>query len=164
MAVSGTGTKPMGSTVDPAMVNQQHYDARSGAPKKTQTDFPVKGGMKDINAQSGTTGGIGGGKFAGAPDASSPNPLDPEPQVKVFKRQPTVLSTPWNMKGASPDMSPSQQNGKDVHGMPQGTALADSPTAGKVLGGAILSGSTKLPDTVKAASGPAPAYTGKDPN
>jgi hypothetical protein len=161
MAVSGTGTKPMGSTVDPAMVDQQHYDARSGAPKKTQTSFPVKGGMKDMNAQSGTTGGIGGGKFDGAPDASSPNPLDPEPRVKVIK---PVLNTPWGMKGASPDMSPSQQNGKDVHGMPQGTSLADSPTAGKVLGNAILSGSTKLPGTVSGASGPAPAYTGKDPN
>ena len=36
--------------------------------------------------------------------------------------------------------------------------------AGKVLGEAILSGSTKLPASVSAASGSAPAYTGKDPN
>jgi hypothetical protein len=40
----------------------------------------------------------------------------------------------------------------------------DNELGGKVLGEAILSGATKLPAATTDASGPAPAYTGKDSN
>lgn len=158
MAVSGSGTKPMGSTIDPAMQDQTSYDARKGAPKRVQAATPITWGMKDMNAQSGVTSGVGGGKTG--PDASSPNPLDPEPREKNLVRQPSVLATSWGMKGASISLGEgnSHVDGKDLHGMPQGTSLASSPTSGKVLNNAVLSGSSKLPDTValKTDSGAAP--------
>jgi hypothetical protein len=159
MAVSGSGTKPMGATIDPAMqdhVTSSPINPRSGAAKKAQTDFPTKWGHRDMNVESGNTAGLApGGKIgpndatgalAGAPDASSPNPLDPEPRGKTLRRQPGAeIKTPWGMTDA---------NGKGV----------DPNAAGKVLGEAILSGSTKLPASTSEASGPAPAYSGRDPN
>lgn len=131
-----------------AFSDQTHFDARAGAPKKVQTSFPDSKGMKDMNEQSGVTGGIGGGGFKGAPDASSPNPLDPEPRVKVMHKQSQVLAPVWDSKGAAPDMSPSHQTGKDVHGMPPGTPLGSSPSAGKVLSEAVLSGASKIPENI----------------
>ena len=165
MAVQGSG---LGAGPDKGeFVDQTHYDARSGAPKHALKSFDTKWGMKDRTMLSGNTAGLVASDPKTGPDASSPNPLDPEPRVKELKRQPTVLSTSWGTKGAAPDMSPSQTSGKDLHGMPQGTALGSSPTAGKVLGEAVISGATKLPGSVseKTDSGKAPkAWPASDDN
>lgn len=149
MAVQGSGLGK--GPDDGAFTEQTKYDARKGAAKRAQTSFPTKWGMSDQTKLSGIapSESVGAnnasGALSGPPDASSPNPLDPEPRVKNLKRQPQVLQPTWQSKGAAPDMSPSQKTGKDVHGMPPGTSLGSSPTAGKVLGEAVLSGSTSLP-------------------
>lgn len=146
MAVKGSGTSPMKDNPDPPMVEQTHYDARSGAPKKAQTAFPVKWTMRDMNKESGVTAGLAPGETG--PDASSPNPLDPETPAqrgKTLKRQPSPLKPSWGMRG----------------GMGQ---TVDPDIAGKVLGEAILSGATKLPSVTSAQSGPGVVYTGRDPN
>lgn len=149
MAVQGSGLGK--GPDDGAFTEQTKFDARGGSAKRAQTSFPDKWGMKDQTKLSGIapSESIGpnnaSGALTGAPDASSPNPLDPEPRVKNLKKQSQVLQPSWQMKGAAPDMSPSQKTGKDVHGMPPGTPLGSSPTAGKVLDEAVLSGSSKLP-------------------
>jgi hypothetical protein len=146
MAVQGSG---LGAGPDPKMVNSQNYDARNGAAKKPQTDFAVKGGMKDQNAPSGVTSAVGPVHPGKGPDASMKDVMDPYSAAdkgKTLRRQPTVLAASWGMKSD-----------------PERGSL-DSNLSGKVLGEAILSGSTKLPGAVKAASGAGPAYTGKDPN
>jgi hypothetical protein len=129
-------------------VDQTSFNARSGAPKKPQTTFAVKDGMKDQNAPSGVTSAIAPIHPAVGPDASAADVMDPETPAqrgKTLRRQPTVLEAKWGMKGG---------DGQDV----------DPNLAGKVLGEAILSGATKLPASTSAAGGPAAAYTGKDPN
>ena len=123
MAQQGSG---LGSGPDPKMedrVTDKPNDPRSGAAKKTQTAFPDKWGMKDMT----TLSGVGPANAGSGPDASSPNPLDPEPQAKVLRRQPGDLK-------ANP--------GTPVDG--DGDGL-DQNIGGKVLGEAILSGSTTLP-------------------
>ena len=161
MAVKGSG---IGSGPDPKMVDQTHYDARKGAPKKAQTDFPVKGGMKDQNAPSGVTSAIAPIHPGVGPDASAADVMDPETPAqrgKTLRRQPGgvgaqtsngdwvpgKLNSSWGMKGG---------NGQGV----------DNDMSGKVLGEAILSGSTRLPASTSTTtdSGAAPKYTGKDPN
>ena len=146
MAVKGSGTVARANNPDPAMVDQTKYDARSGAAKHAQTSFPTKWGMTDQTKMSGLGPGIGGPN--GAPDASSPNPLDPEPRVKNLRRQPVKMEAKWGMKGASQTdgMSDSHVTGKTLETpMPDGTKLGAEAMAGKVLGEAILSGSSKLP-------------------
>ena len=69
------------------MSDQTSYDARSGAGKRPQTSFPDKWGMKDMTEFSGA----GPSDPGTGPDASSPNPLDPEPRVKELHKQPSVL-------------------------------------------------------------------------
>jgi hypothetical protein len=147
MAQQGSG---LGAGPDPAMqdrVTSSPINPRSGAAKKAQTSFPVKEGMKDQTVLSGNTAGISPNDPGKGPDASSPNPLDPEPRVKTLRRQPMPgqEATPWGMVDG---------NGKGL----------DQNAAGKVLGEAILSGASKLPGSTSAASGPAPAYSGRDPN
>jgi hypothetical protein len=146
MAVQGSGTKPMGATVDPAMksgVTSSPINPRSGAAKKTQTSFPVHPSMADQQSFKGASPGDSGS----GPDASSPDVMDPSPR-RTLKRQPQILKTPWNsMDNLGPNRS-----------------SLDANASGKVLGNAVLSGSTKLPDAATAASGAGPAYTGKDPN
>ena len=129
-------------------VDQTHFDARSGAPKHPQTSFPVKDGMKDQNAPSGVTSAIAPIHPGVGPDASAADVMDPETPAqrgKTLRHQPTTLEAKWGAKGG---------DGQGV----------DNDIGGKVLGEAILSGSTKLPSAVKSASGAGPAYTGKDPN
>ena len=101
MAVKGSGV--VAKTIDPPMqdrISSSPIDPRSGAAKHPQTTFPIKGGMKDMVEASKLTGispahpGIG-------PDASSPNPLDPEPRDKDLRRQPKVLASSWGMKDAN---------------------------------------------------------------
>lgn len=161
MAVKGSG---LGAGPDPAMVDQTKYDARSGAPKHAQTSFPVKDGMKDQNAPSGVTSSVSPIHPGVGPDASAADVMDPESPAqrgKVLRKQPGALipgpggsgatfapgtlKSSWGMKGGM---------GQDV----------DNDIGGKVLGEAILSGSTKLPSATSDASGPGPAYTGNDPN
>ena len=158
MAVKGSG---LGAGPDPKMVDQTNYDARKGAPKKAQTSFPVKNGMKDQNAPSGVTSAISPIHPGAGPDASAADVMDPETPAqrgKVPRRQagmqtsngdwiPGKLRSSWGMKGG---------NGQGV----------DDDMSGKVLGEAILSGSTKLPaaTSTQTDSGAAPKYTGRDPN
>ena len=150
MAVQGSG---LGKGPDSgAMKDQTSYDARSGAAKKTQTSFGQKWGMRDrikFDGAGPTNPGSG-------PDASSPNPLDPEPRGKVLRRQPTAgnARTPWGQRGAASDMSSSQQSGKTL----------DPSLSGRVLGEAIISGASKLPGSTREQSGPGVKYTGRDPN
>ena len=163
MAVKGSGTGTAGPDKG-AFTEQTHYDARKGAAKKPQTDFPVKGGMKDQNAPSGVTSAIAPIHPGVGPDASAADVMDPETPAqrgKVLRRQPGgvgalttngtyvpgKLNSSWGMKGG---------NGQGV----------DNDMSGKVLGEAILSGSTRLPASTSTTtdSGAAPKYTGKDPN
>jgi hypothetical protein len=149
MAVKGSGTSPRKDNPDPAMIDQTHFDARGGAPKRTQTSFPIKETMKDQTQMSRVGPGLAG---AGAepnpayhfgPDASSANPSDPS--TKNPPRIQNSFDSCWGMKGGM---------GQDV----------EKDLGGKVLGEAILSGSTKLPAAVAEAGGAGPAYTGRDPN
>lgn len=156
MAVQNSG---LGAGPDPAMVDQTSFDARKGSPKKAQTSFPIKEGMKDQNAPSGVTSAISPIHPGVGPDASAADVMDPESGAergKTLRRQPGArtgnpdgpgtLTASWGMKGD-----------------PLRGSL-DTNLAGKVLGDAILSGSTKLPASASEASGAGPAYTGKDPN
>ena len=121
MAQQGSG---LGAGPDPKMqdrVTSSPIDPRSGTAKHPQTTFADTFGMKDQTKMSGVGGGGTG------PDASSPNPLDPEPQVKLLHRQPGTLK-------ANP--------GTPIDG--DGDGL-DEDIGGKVIGEAILSGSTAFP-------------------
>ena len=71
MAVQGSG---LGKGPDPAMKDQTSYNARSGAAKKPQTDFPVHPGMTD---QQKAMAGVSPASPGSGPDASGPSPLDP---------------------------------------------------------------------------------------
>lgn len=79
--------------VHPGMTDQTSGNiARDGAAKKTQTSFPVKEGMKDqtkiLSEVSPANPGTG-------PDASTSNPLSPEPKQK----HQNAVATSWGMKG-----------------------------------------------------------------
>jgi hypothetical protein len=137
---SGLGAGPDGPRVD--QVANTPVDPRSGKAKHPQTTFENKWGMKDMTTMSGISPAVPGT----GPDASSPNPLDPEPQSKLLRRQPTEIK-------ANP--------GTPVDG--DGNGL-DYGLGGKVLGEAILSGSTAFPASTKEAGGAAPAYSGRDSN
>jgi hypothetical protein len=117
---SGLGKGPDGPRVDQTTGNMARD---GGAAKHPQTTFKDTWGMKDQTALSG----VGPGNPGSGPDASSPNPLDPEPQAKLLRRQPQVLK-------ANP--------GTPIDG--DGDGL-DQDIGGKVIGEAILSGSTTLP-------------------
>lgn len=101
MAVKGSGV--VAKTIDPPMqdrITTSPINPRSGAAKHPQTTFPVKEGMKDMTEASKLVGvspahpGIG-------PDASSPNPLDPEPKDKNLRKQAPILQSSWGMKDAN---------------------------------------------------------------
>lgn len=97
----------------PGMVDQTNSNmARVGAPKRTQTSFELRTGMKDMTDDKqlkGTSPSSPG--FGGAPDASSPNPLDPSPADKVLGTGAIKLA--WGMRdamgdsinGSGPDMA-----------------------------------------------------------
>jgi hypothetical protein len=144
--------------------DQTSFDARKGAPKKAQTDFAVKDGMKDQNAPSGVTSSVSPIHPGVGPDASAADVMDPETPAergKKLRKQPGALIPGPGGSGSqfSPDtLRPSW-------GMKGGMGqTVDPDIGGKVLGEAILSGSTKLPASTSDASGPAASYTGKDPN
>lgn len=132
-------------------VEQTHYDARGGGqPKHPQTTFPIKEGMKDQNAPSGVTSAISPIHPGVGPDASAKDVLDPQTPAergKVLRKQPAgPVKASWGM------------GGDPLRGH------LDPDLSGKVLGEAILSGSTKLPAATASAKGAAPAYSGKDSN
>jgi hypothetical protein len=109
--------------------DQTQFDARSGAAKHPQTSFAVKDGMKDQNAPSGVTSAISPVHPGVGPDASAADVLDPQTPAergRKLRRQPAVLEPKWGAKGG---------DGQGV----------DNNIGGKVLGEAILSGSSKLP-------------------
>lgn len=161
MAVKGSGTGTAGPD-NGALVDQTHYDARKGAAKKPLTSFETKWGMKDQNSPSGVTSVIAPIHPGVGPDASAADVMDPETPAqrgKVNRRQvsaqtsngdwvPGKLASSWGMKGG---------NGQGV----------DNDMSGKVLGEAILSGSTRLRSRTtvgRSRSGSWQTYTGKDPN
>lgn len=151
MAVQGSG---LGAGPDKgAFKDQQSYDARSGAAKKTQTSFPTHKAMADQQNYRN----VGPSNPGQGPDAGGPEPMDggiPGPnRGKTLRRTPTagLERTPWGQRGAAPDMSPSYSSGKQL----------DSSLAGRVLGEAILSGAKSIPSSTSEASGPAKAYNGK---
>jgi hypothetical protein len=101
MAVKGSGT--VKQTIDPVMVTPETLapiNPRAGAAKKTQTKFPIKPGMTDMVEGSVST--FAGPKNPGVgPDASSANPLDPEPKDKNLVKQRRILTSTWGMKDAN---------------------------------------------------------------
>lgn len=129
---SGLGKGPDGDS----MQDQTSYNARSGAAKHVQTNFPVHPGMTD---QQRAMAGISPADAGSGPDASSPNPMDSQSvsqRGKSLRKQPSPLQSSWGMKDA---------NGKGV----------DENLGGRVLGEAILSGSAHIPSS--------PAFTNTSP-
>lgn len=99
MAVKGSGT--VAKTIDPPMHDRTSGgspDPRSGAAKHPQTSFPVKWGMTDMTKE---LAGVGPKNPGVGPDASSANPLSPEPRDKNLRRQPKTLVSSWGMKDAN---------------------------------------------------------------
>ena len=111
----------------------------------------MKEGMKDQNAPSGVTSAV------------APTFI---PVLAPMRRRPMS----WTRKrrlSAARRSSVSRPCSKQFLGVCKGGMGQRRRTnniGGKVLGEAILSGSTKLPATTSDASGPGPAYTGNDPN
>ena len=100
MAVKGSGV--VAKTIDPKMedrITSSPVDPRSGKAKHTQTSFPIKSGMKD-QTEASKLQGISPGSPGFGPDASSPNPLDPEPKDKNLRRQGPYKAS-WGMKDAN---------------------------------------------------------------
>jgi hypothetical protein len=82
------------------MASQTSSDLpRNGAAKRPQTTFAIKDGMKDQTSMSGVSPGANGS----GPDASSPNPLDPEPRDKLLKKQGGSLAAAWGMTDGDGD-------------------------------------------------------------
>jgi hypothetical protein len=158
------GTEPLANNPDPPMVEQTHFDARSGAPKKALASFDTKWGMRDMNAPSGVTSAIGPVHPGVGPDASAADVLDPESPAqrgKALKRQPGALIPGEGGNGATFMPGTLKPSWGLKGGMGQ---TVDNNIGGQVLGEAILSGSTKLPAATSENSGPGVAYTGRDPN
>jgi hypothetical protein len=87
--------KGSAAPVKPGMQDQTSSNiARDGAAKKPQTNFPVKEGMR---SRVGEVSGVSGSGPNGAPDASSPNPLDPTKRGKTFPDAPAK----WGMRDAN---------------------------------------------------------------
>lgn len=157
MAVKGSG---LGAGPDTGEFTEPtKYDARSGAAKKVQTDFPVTSNMKDQNAPSGATSAIGPVHPGVGPDASAADVMDPESPAqrgKALRKQPGALVPDANGGSAYTPGTLKASWGKKG-GMGQDV---DNALGGKVLGEAILSGATKLPATTSDASGPDPKQPG----
>jgi hypothetical protein len=95
----------------PGMTDQTSSNiARDGAAKRPQVNFPLAHGMKDQTEASQLKGiSPDSPGFGSAPDASSPNPLDPSPKVKKFGE----VKAAWDMKDANGD-SINNEVGKQV--------------------------------------------------
>lgn len=121
MAVQGSGLGK-GSDVS-SMTDPTSFNARSGAAKKPQTDFPTKWGMKDRDGTDATNEDAGPSNPGTGPAAVMPEPLDGGIRKDI---QTTLAANPGTPK--------------DGHGRG-----LDSSIGGKVLGEAILSGAGSLP-------------------
>jgi hypothetical protein len=120
MAVKGSGV--VASTIDPQMKTPEStspIDPRAGRAKRTQTKYPDHPGMR---SRIGEVSGIVGHGPDGAPDASSPNPLDPSPTDKILRRQPQVLKSSWGMKDA---------NGQSINGNLGHEVLTEAANLGR---------------------------------
>jgi hypothetical protein len=128
MAVQGSG---LGKGPDEGeFKDQTKFDARSGAAKTPQKEFPTKWGMKDQqHFGDAAPAHPGTGPLAGGTSGIL-DPETPAERGKVLKRQPAPgeMKTAWGQVDA---------NGKGL----------DQTLSGKVLGEAILSGAAKLPDS-----------------
>lgn len=77
----------------PGMSDQTSSNiARDGAAKRPQTKFPVKEGMKN---QTQILSGVSPANPGVGPEASTSNPLSPEPKSK----HQNAVATSWGMKG-----------------------------------------------------------------
>lgn len=120
MAVKGSGV--VASTIDPPMKTPEStspVDPRAGRAKRTQTSFATKPGMR---SRIGEVTGVVGHGPDGAPDASSPNPMDPSPTDKILRRQPQVLKSSWGMKDA---------NGQSINGNLGHEVLTEAANLGR---------------------------------
>ncbi len=125
MAVQSWHDKPQDIEIDQGM-------ARKGAPKKLDPlvihdDHAMRARLRTPSIGAPPTGGA-------PPDASSPLPTDPEKQ-HGSKRLP--------IPALHPSMASERRSG------PEGSigAKYDPASANRVVGQAILSGSTRLPDS-----------------
>lgn len=71
-----------------------------GTAKHPQTSFPIRDGMKDMTEYSVSVSPVNPGS---GPDASSPNPLDPEPRAKLLKSQGGDLQAAWGQTDGDGD-------------------------------------------------------------
>jgi hypothetical protein len=88
--------------------------ARDGAAKRTQTSFPTKTGMR---SRIGEVTGVSGSGPGAAPDASSPNPMDPSPQSKKFSPAPTKSGMRSRISGGGVDHALGAAVLKDATGL-----------------------------------------------
>jgi hypothetical protein len=104
----------------PGMSDQTNSNiARDGAAKRTQATIPVKTGMKDQTDASKLRGiSPESPGFSYAPDASSPNSLDPSPKRKKFGD----AKASWGMRDA---------NGQSVNGELGHRVLAEATNLGR---------------------------------
>ncbi len=101
----------------PGMTDQTNSNLpRDGAPKRTQTKFPVKPGMTDRVAQLSYAGPANPGV---GPDADPANPLSPEPKSK---HQNDTFKASWGMRDA---------NGQSVNGELGKAVLAEAANLGR---------------------------------
>lgn len=120
MAVKGSGV--VAQTIDPKMTTPETtapIDPRNGAAKRTATKFAPSMNMR---SRIGEVSGVVGHGPAGAPDASSPNPLDPSPSDKVLFKQSDHLKSSWGMLDA---------NGQSVNGELGKAVLAEAARLGR---------------------------------
>ena len=108
--------KGTSAPVKPGMEDRINTNiARDGAPKRPQTSFPITHSMRDrVKEMSGVSPanpGMG-------PDASSGNPLDPEPKTKKYADAPIK----WGMRDA---------NGQSVNGNLGHEVLAEASKLGR---------------------------------
>jgi hypothetical protein len=89
--------------------------ARDGAAKRPQANVAIAHGMTDQTKLSGISPDV---SFDGAPDASSPNPLDPSPKVKKFDN----VKASWGMRDA---------NGQSVNGELGKAVLTEAASLGR---------------------------------
>lgn len=98
------------------MVDQTSSNiARDGAPKRTQTSFPIKQGMKD---QTAALSGVSPANPGVGPDADPSNPLSPSAKLKQFPDAPVK----WGMRDA---------NGQSVNGNLGKQVLAEAANLGR---------------------------------
>jgi hypothetical protein len=94
----------------PGMSDQTSSNvARDGAAKRPQTKFADTHGMTDQTEASKLSGiSPDSPGFGSAPDASSPNPLDPSPKLKKFDN----VKVAWDQKDGNGNGLDNEVGGK----------------------------------------------------